>query len=333
MAAAQDHFWRRPTLGAFVSLLTGAFPFPRSGCEGLHRTERMLERGYNVLLYPEGTRSHAGRVGEFQQGAAILAARGAIIVPVGLHGSAEVLPKAKKRPFRRPVAVVFGDPVPASDASDSGQLRLRVQQVADEARLLASSARPTPFARLRDFATSSAAPRLMFAWAFAEALIWPIVPDFALLPLMLVAPGRAVALVTAAIAGSATGGFVAYLVGASSAGPSLLGAAPLVTDRMIEAAGRALSDRGALGLLDQPLSGIPYKVFALQAAPAGVDVPAYLAMSAAVRGARFIAVALVGAVLARLLRPLWERALHLFLVLYSVSFAVGLVRVVGSWGD
>lgn len=333
VAAAEDHFWRSPSLGGFVSLLTGAFPFPRSGCEGLHRTERMLAHGYNVLLYPEGTRSNGGSVGEFQKGAAILASRGATIVPVGLQGTGDVLPKARKRPRRGPVAVVFGDPVPSAEASGCEHLRRHVQVAATAARRDAAALAPTFFERARSFAHSPSAPRLLFLWAVAEALVWPIVPDFALFPLLLVAPTRAAAMVSVTAAGSVVGGLAAYVVGASAAGPSLLAAAPLVSDQMVAAAAQMLRDDGALGLLGQPLSGIPYKVFALQAAGADVAVPGYIVMSVVARAGRFLVVALLAVLLSSILRPLWERGLHLFLVLYSVSFVAGLVRVFASWNQ
>ena len=333
VAAAEDHFWRMPALGAFVSLLTGAFPFPRSGCEGLHRTERMLARGYNVLLYPEGTRSHEGDVGIFQQGAAILSSRGATIVPIGLHGSADVLPKGSKRPTRRAVAVVVGDPIEPSPSVDPGALRGEVQELVRVARAEVTASPRTFFERARRFALSAAATRLLFMWALAEAVLWPVVPDFALLPLILVAPGRAVVFTIAALGGSMVGGGVSYVLGASEWGPPLLGSVPLVTEAMVTAARDALANQGAAGLLSQPLSGIPYKAFALQAGPTGVELPGYLFMSAFARGVRFAAVALIAAALARFLRPLWERALHLFLALYCVSFVIGLARVVTSWSN
>jgi membrane protein YqaA with SNARE-associated domain len=168
-------------------------------------------------------------------------------------------------------------------------------------------------------------------WAFAEALAWPVVPDFILFPLVLAAPARMFPLVVAAVMGSATGGLVAYVLGSTGLGTTLLGAAPLVTDPMVAEASRELAGRGAAGLLAQPLSGIPYKAFALQAAEAGVPPFAYLAVGALARGGRFLAVAVVAAALGRLARPLWERALPLFLTLYAVAFVAGLARVVSSW--
>lgn len=331
VAAAEDHFWRIPALGGLVSLLTGAFPFPRAGCEGLHRTETMLRRGNNVVLYPEGTRAHAASVGDFQRGAAILAERGAIIVPVGLHGSVEVLPKGATRPTRRAVSVVFGKPLDERVAIGAAESRSSVEELVESACREAETRRPTFFENFRSFALSPAAVWLTVVWAFFEALVWPVVPDLLLLPLILAAPARSFAFVVAAAAGSLAGGTVGYLAGSSSIGADLLTAAPLVTDRMVASAGATLAERGATGLLAQPLSGIPYKAFALQAGPAGVDLPGYLVMTVMARGARFAAVAAIAALMGCLLRPLWQRALALFLPLYGLSFAIGLGRVVASW--
>jgi 1-acyl-sn-glycerol-3-phosphate acyltransferase len=106
-AAAEDYFFRRHAIGAVVSLLTGAFPFPRRGRAGIDRAAALLDSGWSVLLFPEGTR--AG--GRFRCGAGILAARGIAVVPVGITGTAEVLPKGRRMPRRAQVRIVFGEPM------------------------------------------------------------------------------------------------------------------------------------------------------------------------------------------------------------------------------
>jgi len=331
VAAAEDHFWRIPSLGGFVSLLTGAFPFPRAGCEGLARAERLLRRGRNVLLFPEGTRANGGRVADFQRGAAILAQRGATIVPIGLHGSSEVLPKGTARPRRAPVSVSFGDPIEPEQGARTDKLQATVARLAAGARTCSEHAAPTFFSKFRSFALSRTAVWVTLGWAFLEALVWPVVPDFLLLPLVLAAPARALVFLGAAAAGSLSGGLVAYLLGSGPLGTGLLEAAPLVTDPMVASAWRTLTEQGPAGLLAQPLSGIPYKAFALQAVPAGLDLPGYVLMSAIARVGRFACVALGGLVLARLLRPFWERFLAPFLALYTLGFSAGLARVVAAW--
>jgi len=189
----------------------------------------------------------------------------------------------------------------------------------------------TAFAWWRTFAASRAALVVVGAWGFAEAIAWPIIPDFIILPLALAVPSRWFAFALAALAGSLSGGLVSYLLGATAPGPYLLDVAPLVTDSMKDGARSALHDDGALGLMAQPLSGIPYKVFAYQAALAGVGIIEYAVLSAVVRGSRFLAVALVGAVAGKLLRKWWERFWPWFCVLYCAAFLIGLSRVVAGW--
>ena len=68
-AAAEDYFFSSRVRGVMAALAMGAFPFPRHGSAGLERAERLLAEGWNVLLFPEGTRSRDGRMGRFRPGA------------------------------------------------------------------------------------------------------------------------------------------------------------------------------------------------------------------------------------------------------------------------
>jgi 1-acyl-sn-glycerol-3-phosphate acyltransferase len=129
-AAAEDYFYRSWPTGAAVTLSLGAFPFPRDrGCRpGLARTAALLAAGWNVLLFPEGTRSADARIAPFKRGAAHLArATGRPLVPVGIVGAGRVLPRGGRWPRPGPVAVRFGPAwTPPSD--------LDVDQIADQLR-------------------------------------------------------------------------------------------------------------------------------------------------------------------------------------------------------
>ena len=60
---------------------------------------RILEDGHALFVFPEGTRSHDGRLGKGRDGVAALALRtGAPIVPVGIGGSYERWPRGQKLP-------------------------------------------------------------------------------------------------------------------------------------------------------------------------------------------------------------------------------------------
>ena len=200
---------------------------------------------------------------------------------------------------------------------------------------LTTGTRRSLFARLRDLAESPTGPRLCFAWGFFEAFLFPIIPEFALAPLAFVAPSRTPLLVAATVSGSVVGGAIAYLMSLTAVGSLLLEHAWLVTDPMRESAGAWLQAEGARSLEHQPLSGIPYKVFGLQAGTHS-DIASFVFMSALVRGARMIVVALIaaltGRVLGRFERAL-EAAMPALLALYVLAFTVGLLIVLIGWTE
>jgi 1-acyl-sn-glycerol-3-phosphate acyltransferase len=145
---AKDDLWRSPRFGRFLDSI-GAFPVNRDGADRLaiERSQAVLERGDALILFPEGTRRAGPVVENLHEGAAFLAARtGAPIVPVGIGGTAEAMPKGSK--FVRPVKVhvVVGRALPAPARSERGrvprhqvheltlQLQTELQGLYDEAQ-------------------------------------------------------------------------------------------------------------------------------------------------------------------------------------------------------
>ena len=121
---AKDDLWRSPRLGRFLESI-GAFPVNREGTDRLAmaRSQSVLERGEALVLFPEGTRRAGPVVEDLHEGAAFLAARtGAPIVPVGIGGTAEAMPKGSK--FVRPVKVhvVVGPPLEPPPRSSLGRV-------------------------------------------------------------------------------------------------------------------------------------------------------------------------------------------------------------------
>jgi 1-acyl-sn-glycerol-3-phosphate acyltransferase len=121
---AKDDLWRSPLFGSFLDSV-GAFPVNRSGADrlALERAQDVLERGEVLILFPEGTRRAGPVVEDLHEGAAFLAARtGAPIVPIGIGGTADAMPKGSK--FVRPVKVhvVVGTPLEAPERSARGRV-------------------------------------------------------------------------------------------------------------------------------------------------------------------------------------------------------------------
>jgi 1-acyl-sn-glycerol-3-phosphate acyltransferase len=94
--------------------------------------ERVLEAGEPVAIFPEGTRHSGPELGSLFAGAAYLSVKfGVPIVPVGIGGSEHILPKGKRLPRIRRVAVSVGAPIvpPALD----GRARRRAAKELTEA--------------------------------------------------------------------------------------------------------------------------------------------------------------------------------------------------------
>jgi 1-acyl-sn-glycerol-3-phosphate acyltransferase len=111
-------FLARKTLfnGPFGLLIRSlnAIPVDRDGVgiSGLREIIRRLKEGEATLVFPEGTRSPDGRLGELQPGFCILVRRaGATIVPVGIGGAFEVWPRNRSVPRFGRIAVHVGRPI------------------------------------------------------------------------------------------------------------------------------------------------------------------------------------------------------------------------------
>lgn len=336
-AAAEDYFFRNRFLGGLVSLLIGAFPFPRRGSAGLARAEGLLAQGWSVVLFPEGTRSTDGRPGEFRAGVGVLASWGATIVPIGIAGACDVLPKGHGVPRRAPVALMVGEPIGFERGSPpqavADLLRGRVCRLSAGARLVRPGPRRTWHERAGALARSPRGLVLAFCWGLAEALVFPIVPDFAVALLALAAPSRFLLLVLAATAGSVAGGVLSYFLGAAGLVPPM----PLVTERMRETAAVWIGEGGADAIGRQPWSGIPFKAFGFQAAGEGVAAMPFALHMLLARGLRILVSALVFGSLGWLLgrwpplRRRWPRLYGGFAAVFTVVFGWGLARVVASW--
>ncbi|MGO4444459.1 lysophospholipid acyltransferase family protein [Mycobacterium sp. 2YAF39] len=114
--AAADYWFDFPVRRFALRNLAGGLPVRRSGSASgyaalLAAIKPALAAGRTVVIYPEGTRSTNGRIGEFRSGAIHLASDcGVPIVPVALKGTADVLPKGG-RLTPNPMEVRFGEPM------------------------------------------------------------------------------------------------------------------------------------------------------------------------------------------------------------------------------
>jgi 1-acyl-sn-glycerol-3-phosphate acyltransferase len=128
--AAADYFfdvwWRK----GLTALFFNAFPVDRTGLRGRRGlATSLLDDGVPLLLFPEGTRSRTGEVGNFKPGAAALCiSRDVPCLPVALLGASEAMPYGKNWPDkgRPPIYVTFGEPLHAEDGESVAQFSERI---------------------------------------------------------------------------------------------------------------------------------------------------------------------------------------------------------------
>ena len=95
----------------------------------IQKLAEVLKKGKNLLIFPEGTRTITGKMGDFKQTFAILSQELNIpVIPVAIKGSFEVLPSGSKFPrLFKTVSVEFLQPVnPENHTYDS--LKSKVYQ-------------------------------------------------------------------------------------------------------------------------------------------------------------------------------------------------------------
>ena len=115
VGAAADYFFDSWTIAATTALLFNAFPVERRGSRrGRSLAAELVDKGWSLLLYPEGSRTVDGWLTAFKLGAAQLCAMKRIpVVPIALRGTFAAMPRGRRwpRPGRPRVTVRIGRPM------------------------------------------------------------------------------------------------------------------------------------------------------------------------------------------------------------------------------
>ena len=130
VAAAADYWFKRPLLGNLVSLFLNTFPFSRTGGAQaqLHSSSQLLKSGWNLVLFPEGSRSPDGRIQEFKPGVGHLANEtGTPVVPMHIRGAFQIMPRGQRLPLPGPIRVRIGKPMTPQPKEGSRDFTARVE--------------------------------------------------------------------------------------------------------------------------------------------------------------------------------------------------------------
>ncbi|MBX6390870.1 MAG: 1-acyl-sn-glycerol-3-phosphate acyltransferase [Frankia sp.] len=134
VTAAADYFFESTWRGLSTALAFATVPIDRRGGAPSSTPLDLLSDGWNLVIFPEGTRSPDGHRGRFRLGAAYLAINtGVPVVPVGLRGTYRAMPRGRSWPIpgRPQVSVRFGKPMRPADGEDVRGLTARLAAEVD----------------------------------------------------------------------------------------------------------------------------------------------------------------------------------------------------------
>ncbi|MCK9921242.1 1-acyl-sn-glycerol-3-phosphate acyltransferase [Frankia sp. AgPm24] len=141
VTAAADYFFGSVWRGASSALAFATVPIDRSGGVPSTMPLDLLRDRWNLVIFPEGTRSKDGARGRFRLGAAYLAINAGVpVVPVGVRGAYAAMPRGRSWPVpgRPQVTVRFGAPMRPVDGEDVRTFTARLAAEVD--RLCAEDA-------------------------------------------------------------------------------------------------------------------------------------------------------------------------------------------------
>lgn len=166
---------------------------------------------------------------------------------------------------------------------------------------------------------------LAFAWGFAEATFFFIVPDVLLTRFALRDLRRGLFGAVAATLGALLGATLLWWLAVRDIGPVLrfIERLPGIPLSLVTATGQAVQENGASALWQGVLFGQPYKLFVAHAAAQGLGFSTFMLVSAAARLSRFAATTLLAAAAARFIASPSRRVqMHILIwvAFYTVYF-------------
>jgi long-chain acyl-CoA synthetase len=132
IAAAADDIFGNPLRGFGASILANAFPLAREGAvrRSLELLGARLDRGFSILIFPEGKLTLGGPMQPFKAGVGLIAVEGATpIVPLKLHIHRMSRIDGPSRWWRGDVEFVIGEPLRFDADADPSAATTRLEQI------------------------------------------------------------------------------------------------------------------------------------------------------------------------------------------------------------
>jgi 1-acyl-sn-glycerol-3-phosphate acyltransferase len=131
---AKKELFSNRLFGFILRKICSALPVDRDQMDRttLREIFRLLEHEETMLVFPEGTRTHDGRLGEAKLGVGLIAHHArATVIPAYVRGSYDILPRHAKRIRLSRCAVWFGSPVDLDELYRQGKSKEVYKRIGD----------------------------------------------------------------------------------------------------------------------------------------------------------------------------------------------------------
>src|SRR5215831_10776837 len=142
--AARDYFFDTPLKRAYFENFTNLIPMDRHGSlrESLRLAGEALNQGYNLLIFPEGTRSPSGELLEFKPTVGYLALTYRVdVLPIYVGGTYDALPKGAVIPKGKKLKVSIGPALSYARLKDQTEGMARSESYREVARVAEAAVR------------------------------------------------------------------------------------------------------------------------------------------------------------------------------------------------
>lgn len=135
---SKDTVFHVPILGAYMTV-SGHIPIQRTDDRKSYATLltaiKKLSSKKSLVVFPEGTRSEDGKLGEFKRGISLIILKsGRRVVPMAIYGSNQFMPKRGwlSNPEKRYVKISFGKPLSFDGSRTDREYTIQVTSILQE---------------------------------------------------------------------------------------------------------------------------------------------------------------------------------------------------------
>ncbi len=115
--------WNNPLYGLLIRHAE-FYPIAEGIDQLIPKLKSLVERGYSIAVYPEGTRSKDCSIGRFHKGAFHIAKElGLDVIPMYLYGPGHILPKKTHHLRKGPIYIEVGNPISQDELQKMGDIK------------------------------------------------------------------------------------------------------------------------------------------------------------------------------------------------------------------